>query len=131
MHHAVLVQSQYRIGWGKPEHLPTRSNLSSLDENLSESCATPKVSVKAQLGLPQLRDCRALKTVNSSHHLFYRSYSASPERPKVQVCISTEALSLRSPLPVASFRQQGKDSAPVIVLNQQNVLSNSPLFHLI
>lgn len=38
-------------------------------------------------------------------------------------------LSLRSPLPIASFRQWGNDSAAAIILNQQNVLRNSPLFH--
>lgn len=38
---AVLMQTQYmwhyRNGWGKPEHLPIKSNLGSLNENVSQT----------------------------------------------------------------------------------------------
>lgn len=58
---------------------------------------------------------------SSTGHSVYHS--------KGQVCILTKMLFLRSALPLASCRQWGNDSAAAIILNQQNVLRNSPLFH--
>lgn len=112
----------------KNEHLPTRSSLISLDENL---CYPFKVPVKAQqaplierqLGY-QGKLCTLQSTVPTASSTGYTVY-----HPKGQVCILTKMLSLRSTPHVASFRQWGNDSAAAIILNQQNVLRNSLLFH--